>query len=96
MGVTVDEDEIGSLVGDQRPDRALHRQGIRGAEIEPVLRLGQRELLEEHLRERAVVVLAGVDDDLVDPASRNAADSGAALMNCGLFPTTVSTFMWSR
>ena len=50
----------------------------------------QLELVEEDLRERFVVVLAGVDEDLAATA-RSGPETAAALMNCGRFPITVST-----
>ena len=39
---------------------------VRGVQVEPVARLGQPELLEEDLRELAVLVLSRVHDDLLD------------------------------
>ena len=47
-------------------DRRLHRARVRGVEAEPVARFRQAELLDEDVRELAVVVLPRVDDDLVD------------------------------
>ena len=49
-------------------DPRLHRARVGGVQVEPVLRLRQVELVEEDLRELAVLVLAGVQDDLLDPA----------------------------
>ena len=43
-----------------------HRVDVARVRLQPVGGLGQPELLEEHVRELAVVVLARVDDDLLD------------------------------
>ena len=90
--VSVDEHEIGRLALEDNAIAGCISSGSAVLEIEPVAAARQAELLEEDVGELAVVVLAGVDDDLVDPASRSATESGAALMNCGRFPTTVRTF----
>ena len=47
----------------------LFRMGSR-ADLEPVFRGTQFELIEEDLRKLAVVVLARVEDDLVDLVSK--------------------------
>ena len=52
---------------DRASDPRPHRRDVARAQVEPVARLGEAELVEEDLRELAVVVLAGVDDDLLDP-----------------------------
>ena len=66
--VAVDEQHVGALGLDQRLQRGEHARGLPGvraaAEIEPVLRPRQRQLVEEHARELVVVVLAGVDEHL--------------------------------
>ena len=56
-----------------------------------MLRPGQRELVEEHARERVVVVLAGVDQHLHRPPRAAACETAAALTNWGRLPTTVRT-----
>ena len=61
------------------------------AQVEPVARLGEGQLLVEDFRQLGVVVLPRVEHDLLDPASRSAAESGADLTNWGRLPTTVST-----
>ena len=66
VGVTVNEDEIGSLLSQHVSDSCCHPIGIGGLEFQPVARLRQAELLEEHVREPAVVVLTRVNDDLVE------------------------------
>ena len=68
-----------------------HRARVGGAQVEPVARLGEAELVEEDLRELAVVVLPRVQHDLVDPRLPERSESGADLMNCGRFPTTERT-----
>ena len=49
-------------------DPGLHRRDVAGARVQAVGGLCQAQLLEEHLRQLAVVVLPRVDDDLVDSA----------------------------
>ena len=66
--VAEDERRVGPLRLERRGDARLHRARVGRVQVEPVLRLRQVELLEEHLRELAVPVLAGVEDDLLDPA----------------------------
>ena len=69
VGVAVDEQRVGSDVGDQRLERGEHARGLRGvraaADAEQVLGRRQLELVEEDLRQLGVVVLAGVDGDLL-------------------------------
>ena len=65
--VPVDEDQVRRLLLDHARDLRLHDVGVGRVQVEPVARLGEPELLDEDLRERVVVVLARVDDDLVDP-----------------------------
>jgi hypothetical protein len=77
--VAVHEHEAGILVADERLDRARHRLGVSRLEVEPVLRLREPELLEEHLRELAVVVLARVEYDLVDGGRPQRLRQGRAL-----------------
>ncbi len=66
--VPVDEHPVGPLVGDDRLERRLQRRqhllARQCADAEAVRRLGQPELLEEDVRQLAVVVLAGVHHDL--------------------------------
>ena len=64
--VSVDEDEVRTLAAQRLRDSRLHRAWVCGLEIEPVPRVRQLELLEEDLRQLPVVVLSGMDDDLVD------------------------------
>ena len=65
---------------DARPD----------AEVE--VRLRQAEVAEEDVGHRGVVVLAGVDDPLLDPTARaGRAITGAAFMKLGRAPTTCTT-----
>jgi hypothetical protein len=50
------------------PERGEHLRPLQAADFEAVARLRQVELLEEHLRQLAVVVLPRVQRDLVDSA----------------------------
>ena len=70
--VPEDDDRVGALRGDHLADARRAACPLRGAEVEPVCRLRQPELLEEDRGELVVPVLPRVDDDLVDPASRGA------------------------
>ena len=68
VDVAEDDDQVGPL-GDQHRLQPLHRprrlQGVAaGADLEHVVGRRHAELLEEDLRHRPVVVLAGVDDDV--------------------------------
>ncbi len=64
--VAEDEHPVGSLALEHGQDLRLHQRGVGGSEIERVERLGQPELVVEHGRHRPVVVLAGVERDLLD------------------------------
>ena len=64
--VAVDEHPVRPLRLDRFLDRRTHRLGIRRLQPEPVVRLCEVELVEEDLRQLRVVVLPGVQDDLVD------------------------------
>ena len=68
--VAVDEHPVRPLRGDRiDAARAAARRASRPpqpADLEPVARLAEPELLEEHPRQLAVVVLPRVHDDLVD------------------------------
>ena len=65
-----------------------------GTDAEMVVRAREPEFVEEHIGHGRVVVLAGVDKDLVW-RWRTTREKAAALMNCGRAPTTVRTRMWS-
>ena len=62
--VAVDEDEIRRLGGDPLRDRRLHSGDVRRVEVEAVPRLGEPELVEEHLGHDVEPVLPGMQDDL--------------------------------
>src|SRR5207237_10256133 len=66
VGVAVDEHPVGPLLAQASLDRGLHRVRVSCAQVEAVARLREAQLLEEDLRELVVVVLPGVDDDLVE------------------------------
>ncbi len=68
VGVAVDEHPVGPLGGQALRDRRPHQVRIGRAEVEPVAWLVEPEFLEEDLRELAIVVLAGVHDDLLETA----------------------------
>ena len=65
--VAVDDHPVGPLSLDHLADRRGHRLRVGGAQVEPVGRLRDAQLVEEDLRHRGVPVLARVQDDLVDP-----------------------------
>ena len=67
-GVRVAEDEhpVGPLGLDRHRDPRPHHRGVGGARGEPVARLLEAQLVEEDLRELAVVVLPRVEHDLLD------------------------------
>ena len=64
--VAVDEHPVGTLALHRMTDVRLHRVRIGGVALEPVVRLGKSELVEEDLRELVVVVLARMQHDLLD------------------------------
>ena len=64
--VAVHERPLRPLALERSGDPGPHRVGVGRVEVEPVRRLRQRELLEEHVGELGIPVLAGVDDHLVD------------------------------
>ncbi len=64
--VPVHEDQFRPLLVEHARDPGRHRRGVRRLESEPVLRLREPELLEEHVRQLVVVVLSCVNDDLGD------------------------------
>ena len=55
-----------SRVGERRCDSRGHGIDVARSRVEPVVGLAQPELVEEDLRQLAVVVLARVNDGLVD------------------------------
>ena len=65
--VAVDEHPVGPLRLDHLADRRGHRHRVGGAQVEPVRRLREAELVEEDLRHLGVPVLPRVQHDLVDP-----------------------------
>ena len=66
--VAVDERPVGLLLDQTVLDRRAHEIRVCGAQVEPVARLVEPELLEEDLRQLAVVVLSRVDHDLLETA----------------------------
>ena len=66
VDVAGDQDQVGALGAQHRLEPLEHPGGLlavaAGADAEHVVGLGHAELLEEDLRHRPVVVLAGVDD----------------------------------
>ena len=70
--IAVHEHPVGQLALDRGGDPRPHRAGIGAVQVEPVCRLREPELLEEDVGELSVVVLAGVEHDLVDPCRRAA------------------------
>ncbi len=65
--VAEDDDGVGPLRLDDAANGGRQRLDVGRAEVEPVRGLRQSQLLEEDLRELGVPVLAGVDDDFLDP-----------------------------
>ena len=65
--VAVDERPVGPLALERGEDPRAHRLRVGGVEVEPVARLREPELLEEHLRQLAIPVLARVQHHLVEP-----------------------------
>ena len=59
------DDEVRLLGGEHLADRGSQGRHVGSAEVESVRRLGEAELVDEHLRELGVPVLARVDDDLL-------------------------------
>ena len=79
VGVAVDEHPVGPFLRERLRDRLPHRLGVGGAQIEGVARFLQPQLLEEDLRELGVVVLPGMEHDLVDTALSQRDRSGRRL-----------------
>ncbi len=65
--VAEDDHGVGTLRVHDAANGGRQRLDVGRPQVEPVRGLGQAELLEEDPRELVVPVLAGVDDDLVDP-----------------------------
>ncbi len=67
VDVAGDEDQVRALGAQHRLEPLEHPRGLlavaTGADPEHVVGLGHAELVEEDIRHRPVVVLAGVDDD---------------------------------
>jgi hypothetical protein len=77
--IPVDEDHARALALQDRPQVLLHRQRIRGVEVEPVPRLLDAELFEEDGRQLPVVVLSRVDHHLVESSGAERGREGSAL-----------------
>ena len=71
--VAVDDHGVGAFPTYRVEDAWAHRLGIRGLQPEPVIGVGEPELVEEDLRELVIVVLPGVKNDFLDTrvAQRN-------------------------
>ena len=65
--VAVDERPVRLCVGERGGDARRHRVDVACPGIEPEVGFAEAELVEEHLRQLAVVVLPGVEDEFVDP-----------------------------
>ena len=96
VGVAVHQDPVGPVLLEHGLEGDHHLPGL-GAVVGRADRqvdVGGRdlELVEEALRHVVVVVLAGVDDDVLDAGLAAAAAIGASLTNCGRAPTTLRTF----
>ncbi len=83
VGIAVDEHPVGPLLAQASLDRRLHDLWVGGAQVEPVARLREAELLEEDLRKLVVVVLPGVDDDLVETVLAEGDRRGRGLNELG-------------
>jgi len=70
VDVAGDEDQVGALGGQDRLESEDHASGLLSvaarAHLQEEVGLGQRQVLEEGVRQPAVVVLAGVDQPLLD------------------------------
>ena len=82
--VAVDEDPVRSLFAEHGIEGGEHGAGLHavaaGADAEVDVWGGDGEVLEERVGHRGVVVLAGVDDDVVDaPAPRESRGHGPEL-----------------
>jgi hypothetical protein len=66
--VAEDQHPVRREVGEAPRDRGAHRVGVGRLQSQPK-RLREPELVEEDLRQLAVVVLPGVQDGLVDPGA---------------------------
>ena len=67
--VAVDEHRVRLRRSNGIEDRGRHRRDLGRVEVEPHVWLGQAELLEEDCGELRVVVLARVQEHLVDPSA---------------------------
>jgi len=71
------------LSDEDRFEPLHHARGLlrvrAGADVEKVVRLRHRQVVEEDVRHRGVVVLAGVDQHLVDPATPERGDHWSRL-----------------
>ncbi len=64
--IAEDDGRVRALPPERVQYPGLHRGDVARVRLEPVGGLGQPELLEEHVRQLAVVVLSRVEDDLLD------------------------------
>ena len=86
VGVAEDERPVGAFLSQHRRDRGSHRGGVGGVEVEPVARLGQRELVVEDVGELRIPVLAGVESDLLDAGFAESSAQRARLDELGTVP----------
>jgi len=80
VGVAVDERGVRLDLVDQRLERREHPRRLRrvaaAGDVQLDVRSGEAELLEEDARKRVVVVLAGVDEDLLVAGAQRSGDRG--------------------
>ena len=95
VGVAVDEDQAGVVLAEHSLDAgeaARRLLGVRaGPDAQRDVRLGQRQLLEEHAGQTVVVVLAGIDQHLTHALAQASRETTAHFTYCGRLPTTVTT-----
>ncbi len=80
VGIAVDERRLGANVRYQRLERGEHASGLgrvrAAADSQLAVGLREPELLEEHARERIVVVLTGMYEDLLVVLAQESGDGG--------------------
>lgn len=85
--VAVHEHPVGGVLIEDRIERTKHRTGLytvaSRSDTEVHIRRRNAKVIEEHVREHRVVVLAGVHDHVIDPGGGGCLGNGGELDELG-------------